>query len=66
MSKLEVLCPNGRRVLVKVAPNTKLLQVMHEFLGSGMRYCSTTELANEDEERPHRFSVSVHTHHSIL
>jgi len=28
MSKVEVLCPNGRRVIVKVAPNTKLLKVI--------------------------------------
>ena len=31
MSKVEVLCPNGRRVIVKVAPNTKLLKVMLAF-----------------------------------
>ena len=28
MSKVEVLCPNGRRVIVKVVPNTKLLKVL--------------------------------------
>jgi len=31
MSKVEVLCPNGRRVIVKVAPNTKLLKVLVAF-----------------------------------
>jgi len=31
MSKVEVLCPNGRRVVVKVAPNTKLLKVLIVF-----------------------------------
>lgn len=30
MSKVEVLCPNGRRVIVKVAPNTKLLKILEE------------------------------------
>jgi len=27
MSKVEVLCPNGRRVTVRTTPNTKVLQV---------------------------------------
>ena len=45
MSKVEVLCPNGRRVLVKVDPNTKLLKVLHAILGIGMQYCPATELA---------------------
>jgi len=30
MSKVEVLCPNGRRVTVKVAPTTKILQILEE------------------------------------
>jgi len=42
MSKVEVFCPNGRRVIVKVAPTTKILKVFIVYLLSLSNWYITT------------------------